>query len=107
MLVYDALSFSPRRVICDSGSNNDFFKKMQSGDYDVNQLFRLFIADKIKNAYGNVRSMLDMLMEEYIPEEFAEYKAKLRASYDKRQEKIRAQLEELGYDVDGRKIEKS
>ena len=48
MLVYDALSFSLRRVICDSGSDNDFFKKMWSEGYDENKLFRLFIADKIK-----------------------------------------------------------
>ena len=48
-----------------------------------------------------------MLMAEYIPEEFKEYNDKLISSYEKRQEKIKAQLEELGYDVDGRKIEKS
>lgn len=107
MVLFESLSFTVRRNICETSSTDEFFRKVQAGDYDRNVLLRMFIAENVKRLYGSSRSVLDMLMEEYIPAEFTEFREKLAASYAKRQEKIRAQLAELGYDINGKKIEKS
>ncbi len=106
MMLFDSLSYTVRRGICENGSTAEFYKLLQSGGYDREKIFRMFIAEKVRSLYGESRGILDTLMEEYIPEEFAEFRTKLEATYAKRQEKIRAQLAELGYDVDGKKIEK-
>ena len=107
LLLFDSLSYTIRRGICENGSTTDFYGMLKSGECDRGKICRMFIAEKVRGLYGEARGILDMLMEEYIPEEFAEFRTKLESSYAKRQEKIRAQLAELGYDVDGRKIEKS
>ena len=107
LLIYDRLDVMKRRFINEDANMAEFIGMVQSGDYDRNKLMRLFIGDMVRNLYGKARGVLDMLMEEYIPEEFAEYKEQQRKSYEKRQSKIAAQLAELGYDVNGKKIEKS
>ena len=107
LLVYDVLSIMTRRLIRENAQTSEFFKVIQSGDYDRNKLMRLFIGERVKSLYGEARTTLDDLMKENIPEEFTEYMEKQRKSYEKRQSKIAAQLAELGYDVNGKKIEKS
>lgn len=107
LLVFDSLSFTIRSGISDDGSSNEFYSKLQTGDYDREKIYRMFIAENVRRLYGEARGILDMLMEEYIPEEFAEFRTKLEATYAKRQERIKAQLAELGYDVNGKKIGKS
>ena len=76
----------------------------QAADVGFDKLVRIYIADNISGLYGSSRKVAYSLIDDYKPGFVEDYDEEAEKALVKKQEKIRARLAELGYDVDGSRL---